>query len=390
MNNYPNSFTDYCRKLNIKTIYPRTVFYPLSPIGIGTPYAESLTSYISRIAYTHNVGNSDIVFYALSVLSDETIKLSNFTGLSCSINGMLTWTEQVVKGLERLTLRNDLKYMTLLPWKEFVSTGALRRKNKAWCPYCFYESLRRNEEMYEPLIWHFKDVEICYLHNIQLFEECHHCSKKLLTLYKMSLPGICPFCNFTLAIDPLSENHLTTIVDEGILPRQRLIISNIAELISSSNKLRDDEIANSIPRFINRIVEEKFDNNLAEFARYIGRAPHRFWSWRKNETKPELDGLLWLAAAFNTTILTLITRKEEKLREFNPQANQLFKKRRARPFNYEKVEQILINALTEDPPPTLIDLSRRTGYHSNMIRKNLPDLTRQISERRREFGNSKK
>lgn len=39
--------------LNKPSIPPRSRLYHLEPIGIGTPYVESLTSYIARLAEAH-------------------------------------------------------------------------------------------------------------------------------------------------------------------------------------------------------------------------------------------------------------------------------------------------------------------------------------------------
>ena len=39
--------------MNIPPIPPRSRLYRLEPIGIATPYVESLTSYITRLAEEH-------------------------------------------------------------------------------------------------------------------------------------------------------------------------------------------------------------------------------------------------------------------------------------------------------------------------------------------------
>ena len=39
----------------------RSVLYNLQPMGIGTPYIESLSSYLSRLSIVHNVTLSDLL-----------------------------------------------------------------------------------------------------------------------------------------------------------------------------------------------------------------------------------------------------------------------------------------------------------------------------------------
>jgi len=44
-----------CWDLTAPVVPPRSRFYPLKPIGIGTPLVESLTSYLLRRAEAHTV-----------------------------------------------------------------------------------------------------------------------------------------------------------------------------------------------------------------------------------------------------------------------------------------------------------------------------------------------
>ena len=55
-----------CWDVTSPPIPPRTLLFPLEPIGIGTPFVESLTSYISRLAEVHAVTVSDLVGYVLA------------------------------------------------------------------------------------------------------------------------------------------------------------------------------------------------------------------------------------------------------------------------------------------------------------------------------------
>ena len=41
--------------LTVPDVPPRARFYPLEPIGIGTPLVEGLTSYLLRLAEAHGV-----------------------------------------------------------------------------------------------------------------------------------------------------------------------------------------------------------------------------------------------------------------------------------------------------------------------------------------------
>ena len=41
--------------INYPTIPARSRLFPIEPIGLGTPYVESLTSYLARLAESHTV-----------------------------------------------------------------------------------------------------------------------------------------------------------------------------------------------------------------------------------------------------------------------------------------------------------------------------------------------
>src|SRR5699024_3050263 len=60
MNLYLSSLTDEQRIVD-NFLSSRTDLYNIKPIGIGTPYVESLSSYISRIAENHNLAVSPLL-----------------------------------------------------------------------------------------------------------------------------------------------------------------------------------------------------------------------------------------------------------------------------------------------------------------------------------------
>lgn len=46
---------------SLVTVPPRSRLYSLEPLGIGTPYVESLTGYVSRLADAHAVSIGNLV-----------------------------------------------------------------------------------------------------------------------------------------------------------------------------------------------------------------------------------------------------------------------------------------------------------------------------------------
>lgn len=76
-------------------------------------------------------------------------------------------TRSLTLALKKLTLREDLRYLSCLIWKGIIKERGLFRQHKAWCSKCFEQWRQENKPLYEPLIWSFKDVNYCSQHHCQ-------------------------------------------------------------------------------------------------------------------------------------------------------------------------------------------------------------------------------
>src|SRR6266516_1076989 len=103
--------------------------YSLEPVGIGTPYGESLTSYIARLAQAHHV--SVAALFALEIRKlvdkmhpstrtrDTRIMLApgcNIRLLTEGANGTGKTASDLTRAIDDLTLRNDISFLTMKPW----------------------------------------------------------------------------------------------------------------------------------------------------------------------------------------------------------------------------------------------------------------------------------
>ncbi len=134
--------------------------YALKPLGMGTPSIESLTSYISRLAGAHSVPLRALVSKELVPILKCDYLLNPFSNSLCSfwkeaaraLNGTGALARNWVYALERLTLRTDLRFLTLLSWSDVLTQQGLLRITRAWCPECFREWQAAEKPIYEPLI----------------------------------------------------------------------------------------------------------------------------------------------------------------------------------------------------------------------------------------------
>ncbi|HBB87930.1 MAG TPA: hypothetical protein DC047_09970 [Blastocatellia bacterium] len=159
-------------RLNIS---PRSQLYNLKASGTGTGFVESLTSYTTRLAAAHKLSPAVLLGRVLAPLMEKKYWLqggarpgTRGSGLSNSfsthakaINGTGVIARNWLSVIETLTMRNDLRFSTMLPWADVLSLRNLFRQTRAWCPSCYEEWRANYQIVYEPLLWTLRDVEIC-------------------------------------------------------------------------------------------------------------------------------------------------------------------------------------------------------------------------------------
>ena len=148
----------------------RSRLYFLEPIGVGTPYTESLSSYLCRLAQEHCVTPqkhcvtpqklimgeiAPLIMgdnYHSEMLSKNVSTIFGNSDAKPAINGMRDMTRSLVDALENLTLRQDLTFLSCLTWKGIIKERGSFRQNKAWCPQCFEQWRIEKKPIYEPLL----------------------------------------------------------------------------------------------------------------------------------------------------------------------------------------------------------------------------------------------
>ena len=228
-----------------RIIFPKTLEIPkrsrlyfLKPIGVETPYTESLSSYLTRLAQEHCVTPKKLIMgeiaplimgdnYHSEMLSKNVSTIFGNSDAKPALNGMRDMTRSLVNALENLTLRQDLKFLSCLTWKGIIKERGLFRQNKAWCPHCFEQLRTEKMPIYEPLLWSFKDVNFCPQHHCRLSDRCPQCDSYLKAISNTSQLGFCSRCNSWLGSDHSknqavitdeweSESHITIGIGELI------------------------------------------------------------------------------------------------------------------------------------------------------------------------------
>ena len=261
--------------------------YSLEPIGIETPFTESISSYVTRLAQEHCVTPKKLIMgeiapnimgdkYHPEMLAKNVSTLFGNSDAKPAINGMREMTRSLVEALEQLTLRQDLKFLSCVTWKGIIKERGLFRQNKAWCPQCFEQWQTAKKPIYEPLLWSFKDVNFCSQHHCQLCDRCPHCDSQQRAISNNSRLGYCDRCKQWLV-----KSTLTEYSSPEDAQKNYLIAKGIAKLIACTPKLKYypnlNDLKNKLKlilfcfeRAIHQDLGQYNENNLAGSFRSLG------------------------------------------------------------------------------------------------------------------------
>ena len=113
----------------LEKIPQRSHWHALEPIGLGSPMAESLTSYLVRVAWSHLVQVSTSVhFRATGLVVPYSSQL---------LNGLAGHARKWVGVVQEKTGRKDLRLTTCLPLQGAISPQGLLVSWQRWCPICY-------------------------------------------------------------------------------------------------------------------------------------------------------------------------------------------------------------------------------------------------------------
>lgn len=177
----------------------RSHLYSLQPIGLGTGAIESLSSYVARLAALHQVSVRTLLDQKLLLLLKPPKTFAHH------LQAAETWladtpeVAKLVNCLRRLTLRQDLHQLTLLPWQPQLSTSNVFHEAQPFCSAC-YEEDRDTDGVYDPLLWSLSSVKVCLRHQRYLYLWCMYCGSKQPFLRTEVRPGYCSHCRAWLGM----------------------------------------------------------------------------------------------------------------------------------------------------------------------------------------------
>lgn len=224
---------------------PRSRLYNLDPIGVGTPYVESLTGYVIRLAEQHCITTRRLLLNEIAPLMGRERKSSNSRNESISqilginrdrtaTNGMGLTATNLVRAMSILTKRTDLHFLTLRPWEKVLSKRNLLRHERVWCPSCYQEWRDTNKSIYEPLLWCINVVQICPIHHHPFLSVCPHCLSQQLVLSGDSQTGHCNKCGKWLGNSRCFSGGVSKMNTRDEIAWQLHVANELGELIAAA------------------------------------------------------------------------------------------------------------------------------------------------------------
>jgi transcriptional regulator with XRE-family HTH domain len=384
----------------------RSHLYHLRPIGIGTPFVESLTSYVSRLAEAHCVTLGDLMTYEIFPRygrcylpgTTEDHNTSAFWKDSPALNGTSPSAQDFIRALEQLTLRDNLRFLTMVPWAGVLSCRYLVRRTKAWCSVCYREWLEEGVSIYEPLLWALEAANICLKHAARLQTFCPHCSKRSTMLAAQGRPGYCPYCGAWLGAPTAQGNFHCAILTGDELNWQRYVLLTIGELLEASPALLSPPGKGSFAQAIEEYLEHSADGKVSVLARKLHLSRRTIRDWKRGLQIPQIESLLQCCYILDVSPLDLFNASVSMSRGVSQEtmAEQIEVKgkvkKRYRALNVEAIRKELEAELleTEGLPSPMSAVARWLNYDHSFLIRHFPELCRAISERYRAYRKKKR
>lgn len=363
-----------------------------------TGLVEGLTSYTARLAAAHCLSPAVLLGRTLAPLMGKKYWLqggarpgtrgsalgNSFSEHAKAVNGMGVIATDWARGLESLTARNDLKFLTMLPWVKVFTQRNLLRSTRAWCPSC-YEDWRLNDKaVYEPLLWTFRDVEVCLNHQRRLRSQCQHCARNLPWLARCGRPGYCSKCGEWLGTS-FYEPSTDLAIPDHELQWQTWVVKNLEEIIMAATHLPSPP-KERMAKAISLCIDQTTEGIMNRFACLIGKRKNTVWGWQHGKTQMPIDDLLRICYRVRVSLVDFLYSEF-----FTPGKVELFPalsvsgvtttRRPPRQFDRVTIERALRTMFKDDPALPMKEVAMRLNINKRSLYKHFPVLCKAISAR---------
>lgn len=378
-----------------KDTFPRSRLCHLKPIGVGTAYVESLSGYAARLAgrhsvTTHHLFSKEIVLY---INKPGTINANvNFEKFAKVVNGTGVMASDLIEVFERLTLRQDLRFTTMMPWRSVFSGRSLIRETRAWCSACYEERAKSEQDVYDQLIWSVNAVSICDKHKIPLEIKCPRCTSLQLHLTFRSRPGYCSSCKAWLGSNKQASEARNDAADIQTDTGLSVTIAKwMGALLALTPSLGENITTSIFVTNLSRYLQDRYGGRRTVISRSLSVSPATLYSWIEGRQLPSLGKLLEVCLTLGVPLMDMIcVPAEQPKTPEEPTKITRILKTLAKPIrrsDWRKqevlagIEKVLRAALEEHPPIPLTRLAAKLVCNELTLRRKFPEITEKLAEK---------
>jgi AraC-like DNA-binding protein len=337
------------------SIPQRSRLHSIVPIGVGTPFVESLTGYMIWLAASHAVRVSDLIEHELRT---DVPYYHVPAGISNAINGVKKSAQNWVSAVERFTLRDNLRFLTLLPFTSVLDSVSLMRRERAWCPRCYESEVTQGQEVYEQLVWCLQCVEICPLHKTPLETSCPACHRELRPISAVSRPGFCSRCREWLGTPRRSEEEVPA------MGYQIWVAQEFGKLLSialNSKPVGKENIRKVLVHYVDSFSEGK----RIVAAEIAGCRRSSFHNWCNGATTGRTGPLIRMCYELKIPLTSLVTGATAGLEDtagVKAAVEARYQRGIAPSRSADRIRAALLLAAREQPAPSIREVAERLGY----------------------------
>ena len=364
---------------------PRSRLAPLKPIGLGTPSAESVESYVLRLAREHRVTRFHIE--SLVSGSGEGILYKGMSRQPFRLDAPIETAKEFARRLAMLTHVAQVETMGLGWLAGKVAFSGALRDHRAWCSVCIGQRQARGLTPYMPVAWLLTSYEGCLEHGGCVQMSCPSCSKRISVRREWAWPfDTCPHCSCSLAAK--GATAVPSFRDLERRHARRLdqrAAANIGELISSASSLENLEILDlpDLPRVVKSGIARGRAEHAAGLAKLAGVPKSTLHGLAvARSSRPSLDILARLSVIADVSIVgTLVPAlwKEGSAAGKEPSSMPFSARRERRRVTRDELHRAITAELMVEKPCSPYALAMRIGGDAAHLRRTFPEAAKELS-----------
>ncbi|WP_409333843.1 TniQ family protein [Burkholderia sp. Bp8963] len=290
------------------------------------------------------------------------------------IDGTLGAAEEWANALNRFTGRRDLQTCTLLPWRDVLAPRRLARDSRAWCSVCLEEMRVKGEPVYEPLVWRFREVDVCPDHRARLATVCPACGRgRQHTFSATARVGCCRYCGSWMGRAEVSDVALQVTEHETFYARTCEQMLELSSTFDESQFLSSDLA-------VQALRDVFFGGRGSTMAKAIGHGPRQVNKYQEGAAPAPLNVFLraaWVTGATPEQIF--VTGRFDCQGAPRETVFDGYRARSERTLGRGELRRGLDAALAEPSGASVRSVALRLGIDPTVIWRSEPALAARLS-----------